>query len=72
MKLKLGPKEIDLCRVRRIVKVGHNLAKMCFHTGDAILVRCSVRYPDGFTFSYPGTVEELRVLISGTSENQTL
>ena len=72
MKLKFGPKEIDLRRVRNIQKVGHNLAKMVFHTGEAILVRCSVRRPDGFTCSYLGTVEELKALISGRYKNQTL
>lgn len=63
MKLKFGPKTIDLRRVRKIVKVSPNLAKMVFHTGEAILVKCSVRHPDGSTFSYPGTVEELKALI---------
>lgn len=72
MKLKFGPKTIDLRRVRKIQKVGHNLAKMVFHTGEAIIVRCSVRHPDGFTFSYPGTVEELQALVSDTCKNQTL
>ncbi len=69
MKLKFGPKTIDLHRVRKIVKVRHNLAKMVFHTGEAILVRCSIRHPDGSTFSYPGTVEELQALVSGACEN---
>ena len=63
MKLKLGPKTIDLRRVRHIVKVGDSLAKIRFHTGEAILVRCAVRYPDGMTFTYPGTVEELKALV---------
>lgn len=72
MKLKFGPKTIDLRRVRKIVKVIPNLAKMVFHTGETILVRCSVQHPDGFRFSYPGTVEELQTLISGRCKNQTL
>lgn len=64
MKLKLGPKQIDLRRVRRIVKAGHSQAKIIFHTGNGIIVRCSVPYPDGMTFTYHGTVEELKALIT--------
>ena len=70
MKLKFGPKTIDLRRVRRIVKVGDSLARVCFHTNDAILVRCCVRYPDGMTFTYPGTIEELQGLLRMVSAHE--
>ena len=70
MKLKFGSKTIDLRRVRRIVKVGDSLARVCFHTNDAILVRCRVRYPDGMTFTYPGTIEELHDLLRMASAHE--
>lgn len=63
MKIKIGPKEINLRRVRKIVKVGHTLAQIHFHTGEAMLVRCSVPCPDGMTFTYRGTVEDLQALL---------
>jgi len=63
MKLKLGPKEIQLSRVAKIHRVGSITAKITMHTGEAILVKCAVRYPDGCTFTYPGTFEELKAFI---------
>ena len=63
MKLKLGPKEIALYRVAKVVRAADNVAKIYFHTGEAILVRCAVDYPDRYRFSYPGTVEELKAFI---------
>ena len=63
MKLKLGPKEIQLRRVAKVHRVGSVTAKITMHTGEAILVKCAVHYPDGCTFTYPGTFEELKAFI---------
>ena len=63
MNLKLGPKEIQLRRVAKVSSVGSTTAKITMHTGEAILVKCAVRYPDGCTFTYPGTFEELKAFI---------
>ena len=64
MKIKFGPQEVDLNRINRICKVGSRLALVYFHTDHSILVRCSVEYPDGMTFSFPGTVEELKAIFT--------
>ena len=63
MKIKLGPAEIHLRRVAKITRAAYNTAKITMHTGEAILVRCSVFYRDGCRFTYRGTVEELKALI---------
>ena len=63
MKLKLGPKEVQLRRVAKVRRVGSTTAKITMHTGEAILVRCAVHYSDGCTFTYPGTFEELKASI---------
>ena len=68
MKLKLGPKEIQLRRVAKVHRAGSATAKITMHTGEAILVKCAVRYPDGCTFTYPGTFEELEAFIDKYSE----
>ena len=64
MKLKLGPKEIDLRRVSRVTRSGPMLAKIHFHTGDGILVRCPVQYPDSMRFTFIGTVGDLQALVA--------
>lgn len=65
MKLKLGPKAIDLRRVSRVTRAGHMLAKIHFHTaGDGILVRCPVQYPDSMRFTFIGTVGDLQALVA--------
>ena len=64
MKLKFGPKEVHLNRISKVIKIEHSLAEIRFHTGDAILVRCSIEHPDGMTFSFPGTVEELKAIVA--------
>lgn len=63
MKLKLGPKEIQLNRVEKVTKAGRNIAKISFCTGEAILVKCAVQYPDRCTFTYPGAFDQLKVFI---------
>ena len=63
MKLKLGPKEIQLRRVAKVHRVGSITAKITMYTGEAILVKCDVHYPDSCTFTYPGTFEELKACI---------
>ena len=68
MKLKLGPKEIQLRRVAKVHRAGSTTAKITMHTGEAILVKCAVRYPDGCTITYPGTFEELEAFIDKYSE----
>ena len=69
MKLKLGPKEIQLCRVARVNRVRGTTAKITMCTGEAILVKCAVHYPDGCTFTYPGTFEELKAFIDKYRSN---
>lgn len=63
MKIKLGPTEIHLRRVAKVTRAADNTAKITMLTGEAILLRCSVFYPDGIRFTYRGTVEALKVLI---------
>ena len=70
MKLKLGPKELQLRRVAKVRRVGSTTAKITMHTGEAILVKCAVHYQDSCTFTYPGTFEELKALIDKYNEKR--
>ena len=70
MKLKLGPKSIQLRRVAKVHRVGSTTAKITMYTGEAILVKCAAYYLDGCTFTYPGTFEELKASIDKYKEKR--
>ncbi|MCY3742702.1 MAG: hypothetical protein OXH00_16940 [Candidatus Poribacteria bacterium] len=66
MEIKLGSQtyQLDRNRVSKITQVGPNIACICFATGDPpILVRCNVKRPIAGTFTFPGTVKELKAFI---------
>lgn len=63
MELKLGSKTIRLDRVWKVTQTGPTTARICFVTGDAIKVRCNVKYPSVCAIAYPGTVAELIAVI---------
>ena len=63
MKIKLGSKEIALSRVAKVSRTGLNVARIHFHTGEALLVACSVENPHPSLISYRGTFEELKAFI---------
>ncbi|MDE0636640.1 MAG: hypothetical protein OXI43_12440 [Candidatus Poribacteria bacterium] len=63
MKIRLGSKEISLSRVHRVRKFSHHIAEIQFITSESIYVLCGVRVPDQVSFTYDGTVEELKALI---------
>ena len=63
MKFRLNGKEINLNRVRRIRRIGHRVAEIGFHTGEAIRVTCGVSGPDRGIISYHGSFEELKAIV---------
>ena len=63
MKLKLGPKTFSVHRVKRITRAGNSIAHIHFVTRESISVTCGISEPDGVTYTYPGTYEELKAFI---------
>ena len=71
MEIKLNSKAIGLHRIARIVKISPSAAEITMHTGEAIHVKCGVRYPDCCSISYPGTFQQLKAVID-TYQKQSL
>lgn len=64
LKVRLGDETVDLSRVSSIKRVGSRVCNVKFVTGESITVTCGVEVPDSTRFSFPGTPEQLKALLS--------
>ena len=63
MKIKLGDKEINPKRVRKVSRVGSRIAHIQFKTGESIKVVCGVCSQETGFVSYSGSYEQLKEFI---------
>ena len=63
MKLKLGAKSINPRRISNVFRVSAKVARIVMITGKSIIVACEVHVPTQNTYSYTGSVQNLKEFV---------